>query len=177
MRSVRTRQALVEAMFGLLNDKEFDAITIQEICRAASISRTAFYLHFEDKYSLTLCCIEQVIKKIPAEKGGDTIESIILALLDAVFDRRKALQNLLKLEGSRELQIKMDQMFVNLYHNYYLERQKEGTLFPAPLEVTAIYNSAGVTKVMEWWIKRDCIDAKETILKYIMLLHEAQLEP
>lgn len=175
IRFVRTEQVLMNVMLNLLEQKRFESITINDICEAASISRTAFYRHYEDKYSLVVRCITELVYEIPQQEGGSDIKTQTLCMLTAVKSRRKALQNLQKLEGSRELQQKVDHTFMRIYLNYYKDRERKGASFSLPLEPLAIYHCNGVMALVSWWIRRDCADPKETILHYIMQLHEANL--
>src|SRR5271154_5920755 len=51
-RVLRSRQMLMEALLRLLNRKEFDDISIQEIADEATLNRATFYLHYADKNAL-----------------------------------------------------------------------------------------------------------------------------
>ncbi|MBP0725071.1 TetR/AcrR family transcriptional regulator [Bacillus sp. RG28] len=48
----RTRLLLQEALLSLMSDKEFDAITVQDITKQAGVNRATFYAHYEDKYHM-----------------------------------------------------------------------------------------------------------------------------
>ena len=48
----RTRQLLEQAFIGLLEEKGFQAITVQDITDRAGVNRATFYAHFNDKYAL-----------------------------------------------------------------------------------------------------------------------------
>ncbi len=48
----RTRQSLVQAFMGLLAEKGFQPITVQDITERAGVNRATFYAHFADKYAL-----------------------------------------------------------------------------------------------------------------------------
>lgn len=52
IRYYRTKQRITEAMVCLLKEKNFDQITVKDICEYAEISRSGFYLHYLDKYDL-----------------------------------------------------------------------------------------------------------------------------
>src|SRR6202789_1438968 len=51
-RVLRSRQMLMEALLRLLNRKEFDEISIQEIADEATLNRATFYLHHPDRNAL-----------------------------------------------------------------------------------------------------------------------------
>ena len=48
-RILRSRQMLMEALARLLDRKEFDGISVQEIADEATLNRATFYLHYADK--------------------------------------------------------------------------------------------------------------------------------
>lgn len=50
----RTRDLLGDALVQLVQEKAFDAITVQEVLERAGVSRSTFYAHFSDKDDLLL---------------------------------------------------------------------------------------------------------------------------
>jgi AcrR family transcriptional regulator len=54
----RTRQLLQDSLKRLLEEKEFDKITIQDITEAATLNRATFYAHYPDKFAL----LEELIR-------------------------------------------------------------------------------------------------------------------
>lgn len=59
-RREQTRDAVVSAAVELAGSSAFKDLTVDEIARAAGVSRPAFYLHFEDKSQLLLAAVERV---------------------------------------------------------------------------------------------------------------------
>ncbi len=53
-RTSRTRKRLSGSLIDLIQEKGFDAITVQEVADRAQVSRSSFYTHFEDKDDLFL---------------------------------------------------------------------------------------------------------------------------
>ena len=51
-RIAKTKKNLKNAMIAMFGEKDFEHITITELCRAAEISRITFYSHYSDKYAL-----------------------------------------------------------------------------------------------------------------------------
>jgi AcrR family transcriptional regulator len=54
----RTRQLLLDALKRLLEEKEFDKVSIQDITEVATLNRATFYAHYPDKFAL----LEQLIR-------------------------------------------------------------------------------------------------------------------
>ena len=68
-------QALVE----LLNKKEFEYITIKEICEKAGVNRSTFYLHYETISDLLEECLDNINKNFIKhfnKKSNDILEII-----------------------------------------------------------------------------------------------------
>ena len=52
LRIVKTYKSLTNAMLTLLNRRNFEKITVNDICEEALVSRATFYAHFNNKYDL-----------------------------------------------------------------------------------------------------------------------------
>lgn len=61
-RITRTRQLLHNALLELLSEKNFQAITIQDIAERATVNRVTFYAHFQDKFALLEYSIRENFK-------------------------------------------------------------------------------------------------------------------
>ena len=51
-RTNRTKRSLSEALVGLIKEKRFDDITVQNVIERADVGRSTFYSHFRDKEDL-----------------------------------------------------------------------------------------------------------------------------
>jgi AcrR family transcriptional regulator len=85
----RTRQLLQQALGKLLEKKEFDDISIQDIADAATVNRATFYDHYADKFELLACTVGCRFQELVAERqvqfaGNCTAElrAVILAVCD-----------------------------------------------------------------------------------------------
>ena len=52
-----------EALLLLLEKKDYEFVTVTELCQKAGVNRTTFYLHYETMDDLLLETIEMVNKK------------------------------------------------------------------------------------------------------------------
>ena len=76
LRVQKTYKALVEAFERLLLEKEFESISVTEICDAAMIRRPTFYKHFLDKYDFITFFIKHKMNKIfdfAIQKSNDEV--------------------------------------------------------------------------------------------------------
>src|SRR6202789_510476 len=68
-RILRSRRMLMEALVRLLNQKEFDDISIQEIADEATLNRATFYLHYPDKNALLRAMTAERFRALIARRG------------------------------------------------------------------------------------------------------------
>ena len=64
LRVQKTHKALIEAFENLLHEKEFENISVTEICDAAMVRRPTFYNHFLDKYDFITFFIKHKMNEI-----------------------------------------------------------------------------------------------------------------
>jgi AcrR family transcriptional regulator len=62
-RVTRTRQLLQQALTDLMAEKNFEAITVQDIAARATVNRVTFYAHFQDKYALLEYSVREAIRQ------------------------------------------------------------------------------------------------------------------
>jgi AcrR family transcriptional regulator len=53
----RTRELLQQALANLLETRDFDRISVQDITDAATVNRATFYAHYPDKFALLECMV------------------------------------------------------------------------------------------------------------------------
>lgn len=62
----RTRNAIVDGFIGLLEQKSFEEITVQNIADAAPIARSSFCHYFHDKYEIAEYLQDSILKQMRA---------------------------------------------------------------------------------------------------------------
>jgi AcrR family transcriptional regulator len=65
----RTRVLLQQALGKLLETKEFDKISVQDIAEAATVNRATFYDHYTDKFDLLECMVGARFGELLAARG------------------------------------------------------------------------------------------------------------
>jgi len=91
LRVRRTRQAIEKAFLELLAERDFQAITVQDIADRAMVNRATFYDHFTDKYVLFEHSVRGMMqqtleKKVPVNfpYGSNSIQAVIVIVCEVV---------------------------------------------------------------------------------------------
>ncbi|MEC0229209.1 TetR/AcrR family transcriptional regulator [Paenibacillus alba] len=64
LRILRTKQSIRKAFYELIQEKGYEAITIQDIADRAVINRNTFYLHYENKPGLLHTCMDELLSEV-----------------------------------------------------------------------------------------------------------------
>jgi AcrR family transcriptional regulator len=93
----RTRHLLQDALRRLLEEKEFDKVTIQDITEAATLNRATFYAHYPDKFALLGELIRVNFLELFAQRNvrfdgtcSFAFQAIILAVCDYLAEVQKS---------------------------------------------------------------------------------------
>src|SRR5262245_35421101 len=81
----RTRDLLGSALVQLIQEKAFDAITVQEVLERAGVSRSTFYAHFSDKDDLLLSDADEFFASMAGRLGRCAERSERLAPVHEFF--------------------------------------------------------------------------------------------
>jgi AcrR family transcriptional regulator len=99
-RVLRTRQLLQDALRRLLQEKEFDKISVQDITEAATLNRATFYAHYTDKFALLEEFIRvsflRLLKQRNVQFDGScpsAFQAIILAVCDYLTEVEASLSS------------------------------------------------------------------------------------
>jgi AcrR family transcriptional regulator len=93
-RSLDTRRKLVRAAARLWSEKGYDATTVEDICAAAGVGRTTYYLYFESKekllVELTLATARGVAADVEAAVNSGTLDEQLRAFVDGLVRRMQS---------------------------------------------------------------------------------------
>jgi AcrR family transcriptional regulator len=107
-RILRSRQMLMEALGKLLDRKEFNDISVQEIADESTLNRATFYLHYPDKIALLQAMTAARFRDLIARRGlsftdcDGALRAIALGVCDYLAETTGCPSQLAKmpLEGS-----------------------------------------------------------------------------
>lgn len=179
LRVQRTRKSLNQALLSLMEKKDFQTITIQELADEAMINRATFYLHYYDKYELLEKCVKDNLDAIMLKhvtpvrhiKGGifytEVFQTIVTDILSSVES------------NERFFQIMFESNYDKLIKNYFIEMVYEKFLpqlgdvlgkiqFQRHRDITIQLIVSAILGVMTWWITSDERASPEEIAKIIV---------
>ena len=171
-----------KALISLLEKKDFEYITIKEICEAAGVNRSTFYLHYENTADLlketTKYILDSFLTYFTVDKQSIAIQYQNCELKDLVFitpeyltpyltfikENQFVFKTSIKHLGSMNFDKVYNKMFEFIF-NPVLERFS----FPEEdREYVLKFYLTGITAIVMEWLKKDCKDSIEEISRIII---------
>ena len=155
-RSQRTREALHQALFALMREKRYDAITVQDLIDRANVGRSTFYAHFVDKEDLASYSMEQMLDALiqspaPGATNGHGLISTT-ALFEHVREQYSLFQMLVHGRGL-ELFFEHGQAYWSQKIERHLQAQLPPGQTPAvPMAILANYVTGTWVTLLKWWL-------------------------
>ena len=170
-----------EALIALLEKKDFEYISIKEICDMAGVNRSTFYLHYENTSDLLKETTRYVLDKHFAYYSPDTIgiteRFAHCDLRELVFVTSEYLtpyltfirenQRIFKISIKHFSSMNMDEVYGRMFTHIFnpiLDR------FHVPERERAYvmkFYLTGVFAIVMEWLDRGCADDMDTIIKVI----------
>ena len=147
IRIAKTRNAIIDAMSELLKYRNFNHITVKDLCAEALVSRATFYAHFEDKYAL----LQHWLTEFRLEDIKDnTYEQLETSINNFVQNNKTVIKNLVD-EASNEV--------LDILHEYILsvlnissEKNEKRIISPKYVVLSSFY-AGGMVNYLLWQVK------------------------
>lgn len=169
-----------KAFLDLLAEKDFEYITVKEICKRADVNRSTFYLHYETIADLLNESVEYIskdfqkyfskndiiskINSLPLEELIFIKPDYIIPYLSYVKDNKKLFQTAVLLSGTLQFDKAYKRMFEYIFSPILMrfdipENERQYTM--------AFYINGIIALIMEW-LKNDCRESVEDIADIII---------
>ncbi|MGC4048803.1 MAG: TetR/AcrR family transcriptional regulator [Paludibaculum sp.] len=155
----RTQHLLQAALLALIKEKEFDAISVQEIIDRANVGRATFYAHYDNKEDLLESGFEDLRLKLKerqsearARAGSpeDQLFAFSHHLLDHADENREILPAMVSQRGGALIQHLLRHLLVRVV------REDVNTMLPkggaVPKEAIVQFIAGGLYGLMMWWL-------------------------
>lgn len=170
--------ALSRALFELMRVRDYNSITVKEICACAGVPRATFYNYFNDKNELLRYCfsgltevIEEKLKDIPVGTR-EYFEVSVNAVLDYIEGDRAQVMNLLNAgDGHGALE------FQRLLCEHFKNSLKDGERYRIPVEMLAEFYSGSIVAIIRWWLDNgELYDRTEIVENIVLLVDSARFK-
>lgn len=171
-----------EALLGLLGEKDFDYITVKEICERAGVNRSTFYLHYETVADLLSECVLYTNRRcfgIYGEKYDGMKERISSAepeelifitpeylrpYLEFVSENKRLFRVVLTHPRLMEAEITFEELFRSVFSpimdRFHCAQEEKQYIIAFYIE--------GLMAIVSRWLKNDCAEPVENIIGICM---------
>ncbi|MGQ0603553.1 MAG: TetR/AcrR family transcriptional regulator [Anaerolineales bacterium] len=151
-RSQRTQQLLSEALVGLMLERAYDSITVQDIITRANVGRSTFYAHYQDKDALLVKNLERVMTLliVPAQASRPALNCA--PLFAHVQERRHLYHALSRGRGMDALQSQGLVLLSRQIETYLATFVGEGREPSVPLPIMAYQMASALLALLRWWL-------------------------
>ena len=156
----RTQQLLHAALMSLVQEKGFEAVTVQEIIDRANVGRATFYAHFDSKDDLLASGIERLRVTLKERQhkalgAGMPDDARLFAFSHELFvhanDHRAVFRAMVGKRSGAVVQQLLHKMLVDLVRDEVKQlvsaRGDDGT----PVEAIAQFIGGGLLGLLIWW--------------------------
>ena len=172
-RQRKTRAAIFDALRTLMEQKQYSAITVQEIIDKANIGRSTFYAHFETKDALLHSLCSEIFCHVftdllPQEEDVPDCKNLELKLGHILYHLKENQVNICSIIATDS-----DGRFMACFKEYLAQLFSRYTmLFPREVpEDFLIHHLAGsFAETVKWWAAQGMFPDPETTAHFYMLV-------
>ncbi|MFB6364122.1 TetR/AcrR family transcriptional regulator [Paenibacillus elgii] len=158
VRVYKTKKSISDAFIQLLHEKDFNQITIKDICTRSMTSKSTFYSHFLDKYDL----LEKLVKKYADTFGREisrrfesvkqgTVGEVIETMVDQAAVHKTEIAALLNVHVSAaDLRVEFEAILYNACRAFL---EKETTELAVSIDYLAKLYAANAMALLQWTLQ------------------------
>lgn len=157
----KTRSSLSDALMELMTEKEYGAITVQDIIDRADVGRSTFYAHFLDKQDLLQSRLDDLkaglSHDLQAQRATDEQPfDRILGFSRAMFEHAKAHHRVYRAivgkPAGTMVQLQIQRLLTELVQDA-LTAELAGKPMPRlPIDVLALSIVGAFMAMLQWWL-------------------------
>ncbi|WNG41176.1 TetR/AcrR family transcriptional regulator [Archangium violaceum] len=168
----RSRAMLRDALLGLMRERGFDAISVQDITERAQLNRSTFYLHYRDKDELLTHVMRDMILDISrrSHQLGDSPDRLHRTLVEWFqhADEHSELYHLmLGRSGMRAFAVQLRNLLEHLMNLDLGRAEVSPRLQGVPVPVVNRFMASAYMGVLEWWLDRRSLHSPEDMARWL----------
>lgn len=155
----RTRQLLRGALFSLIQEKGFEALSVQDIIERANVGRATFYAHFDNKVDLLLVGFDELrasLKQRQREALARGVEERAFAFSREMFahanEHRDLFRAMVRKRSGAVIQQVLRQLLVELVRDDVEAMVPPGNAGSIPTEALVQFIAGAHFGLLMWWL-------------------------
>lgn len=160
---MRTRNLLHEALMDLLDETDYDRISVRDIVERADVARPTFYLHFKDKHELLWSCMEHEFDRLRERMGrlsGDSLlvdgKPLTYILFDHVQGNAAFYRTMISERGAAEFLVRFLKYMAGAFYQKHEALRKRATRRDLPHAMMTHHLAGSLLGLILWWLEHDC---------------------
>ena len=173
-RITKTRKAIYAAFLQLLNQKNFETITVQEIIDLADVGRSTFYSHYESKELLLDELCRYLFHHLFERVGNLTIEEYLTHIFSHFKKNQDHVTSLLFSKNDyflRQLQKELE------HHVYPMVAKDLQVSYPSiPASYLKHFVVSNFIETLTWWLKKGKSYKEDQVVRFYLDVMEMKSE-
>lgn len=178
LRVRRTKKLLTEALLGLMQERAFEKISVNDLCERAMVHRATFYNHFDDKYDLFNYALDEIEEEMllsTIEKGNfSTSKEMYVSIITRVFDfieaNRKRFKLIISNNSDRLIMLIATTMRRSV--RYFISKNHYSQDYIVPLDIIIDFYMGGLAFIVLDWLQNNEYKKEELIKFFDMMMDE-----
>ncbi len=167
-RVVRTRKSLQDALISLIHKREYDTISVDDICKAADVGRSTFYTHYAGKDELKRSGLEILHKELRerqhlAQKTETRGFNFTLALFEHAKERIDHFRALAGNRGGAIARSEIQNILTKLVRSELTRRPDETQTDAFQREATIQFTVGALQSLLRWWLENGAKQSPQEI--------------
>jgi AcrR family transcriptional regulator len=166
-RAKRTRLRLGIALIELMQQKPIDQVSVQEVLDRAAVSRSTFYLHFNDKNDLLLSQLEMFLNTMSTMLIVHNEKSLRVMPVAEMFDHIRQAKNLYRALADAG---RINEFF-DLAQTYFargikqrlMDSKRLPHIRPRELAARASALAGSLISLLQWWMSHEAKDSPQAM--------------
>jgi AcrR family transcriptional regulator len=164
LRVRRTNKFLWDALMSLMTERDFESISVSDICERAMVHRTTFYKHYEDKQGLLLSGIQDelnllfeahdsaVNKPLEKDKEPDSMARFV-KVFEHVLKNERFYRLMFTGDGFSKFNTLLRKSLADRFERRLHREVKESSM---PITLHAQLHATAMITTIAWWLENGC---------------------
>jgi AcrR family transcriptional regulator len=162
----RTRRELREALFALILERGYEAITVLDITERANLGRTTFYLHYHEKEELLVEGVKELLNELrqgvePEQAEICTYYTRSVRIFEHVARHHRLYQALFGDAGPPGIAPLWKTYFAELFQRRVLSPFHSGESASVKHDLLAAHAAGSLMSFIDYWLRHELSPSAE----------------